>query len=62
MSFFYFGDFAALKRFAESCISGNGVETMVVSRILGHKSIKTTVDIYSHLQDSQRRQALTSLA
>jgi len=35
---------------------------MVVSRILGHESIKTTVDIYGHLQDNQRKQALTSLA
>jgi len=45
-----------------SRLLSNGVEMMVVSRILGHESIKTTVDIYGHLQDNQRRQALSSLA
>lgn len=40
----------------------NGVELMVVSRTLGHESIKTAVEIHGHLQDNQRRQALSSLA
>ena len=51
-----------LRHYVASKLLANGVEMMVVSRILGHESIKTTVDIYGHLQDSQRRQALTSLA
>ena len=45
-----------------SKLLANGVEMMVVSRILGHESIKTTVDIYGHLQDSLRKEALSSLA
>jgi hypothetical protein len=51
-----------LRHYVASKLLANGVEMMVVSRILGHESIKTTVDIYGHLQDGQRRQALTSLA
>jgi site-specific recombinase XerD len=51
-----------LRHYVASKLLANGVEMMVVSRILGHESIKTTVDIYGHLQDSQRKQALTSLA
>lgn len=51
-----------LRHFVASKLLANGVEMMVVSRILGHESIKTTVDIYGHLQDNQRKQALSSLA
>ena len=51
-----------LRHFGASKLLANGVEMMVVSRILGHESIKTTVDIYGHLQDNQRKQALSSLA
>jgi integrase len=51
-----------LRHFVASRLLENGVEMMVVSRILGHESIKTTVDIYGHLQDNQRKQALSSLA
>ena len=51
-----------LRHYVASKLLANGVEMMVVSRILGHESIKTTVDIYGHLQDNQRKQALTSLA
>jgi integrase len=51
-----------LRHYVASKLLANGVEMMVVSRIMGHESIKTTVDIYGHLQDSQRRQALTFLA
>jgi len=51
-----------LRHYVASKLLANGVEMMVVSRILGHESIKTTVDIYGHLQDNQRKQALSSLA
>ena len=51
-----------LKHYVASKLLANGVEMMVVSRIVGHESIKPTVDIYGHIQDNQRRQALTSLA
>jgi integrase len=52
----------ALGYFLASKLLANGVEMMVFSRILGHESIKATVDIYGHLQDNQRKQALSSLA
>lgn len=51
-----------LRHFVASQLLSNGFDMMVVSRILGHESIKTTVDIYGHLQDSLRKQALSSLA
>lgn len=51
-----------LRHYVATRLLSNGVEMMVVFRILGHESIKTTVDIYGHLQDNQRRQALSSLA
>ena len=51
-----------LRHYVATRLLSNGVEMMVVSRILGHESIKTTVDIYGHLQDNQRKQALSSLA
>ena len=51
-----------LRHYVASKLLANGVEMMVVSRILGHESIKTTVDIYGHMQDNRRKQALSSLA
>jgi integrase len=51
-----------LRHFVASKLLQSGVEMYVVSRILGHESIKTTVDIYGHLQDNQRKAALELLA
>lgn len=51
-----------LRHYVASKLLESGVEMYVVSRILGHESIKTTVDIYGHLQDNQRRAALELLA
>jgi integrase len=51
-----------LRHYVATRLLTNGIEMLVVSRILGHESIKTTVDIYGHLQDNQRRRALSSLA
>lgn len=51
-----------LRHYVATKLLSNGIEMLVVSRILGHESIKTTVDIYGHLQDNQRRLALGSLA
>jgi integrase len=51
-----------LRHYVASKLLESGVEMYVVSRILGHESIKTTVDIYGHLQDSQRKSALELLA
>lgn len=46
----------SLRHFVSSKLLANGVDMMVVSRILDHESIKTTVDIFRHLQDSLRTQ------
>ena len=44
MSFFYFGDFAAFKRFAESCISGNECSYIgVMKKILSLVSVSLLV-------------------
>ena len=51
-----------LRHYVATRLLTKGTEMLVVSRILGHESIKTTVDIYGHLQDDQRKQALSSLA
>ena len=51
-----------LRHYVATRLLTKGTEMLVVSRILGHESIKTTVDIYGHLQDNQRKQALSSLA
>lgn len=51
-----------LRHFVASKLLESGVEMYVVSRILGHESIKTTVDIYGHLKDTQRKAALELLA
>ena len=51
-----------LRHYVASKLLESGVEMYVVSRILGHESIKTTVDIYGHLQDNQRRAALDLLS
>jgi integrase len=51
-----------LRHYVASKLLQSGVEMYVVSRILGHESIKTTVDIYGHMQDNQMRAALNLLA
>lgn len=51
-----------LRHYVATKLLESGVEMYVVSRILGHESIKTTVDIYGHLQDRHRKDALELLA
>lgn len=51
-----------LRHYVATRLLSNAVEMMVVSRILCHESIKTTVDIYGHFHDNERRQALSSLS
>lgn len=50
-----------LRHFVATRLLTNGVAIHVVSRILGHESISTTVDTYGHLEDHVRKQALNSL-
>ena len=51
-----------LRHYVASKLLTSGVDILVVSRILGHNSIQTTVDIYGHIQDSTRKHALALLA
>jgi integrase len=51
-----------LRHFVASKLLTSGVDILVVSRILGHDSIQTTVDIYGHMEDSTRKSALALLA
>lgn len=51
-----------LRHFVASKLLTSGVDLLVVSRILGHESIQTTVDIYGHVEDSSRKSALALLA
>ncbi|MEY4409247.1 MAG: hypothetical protein RLZZ138_498 [Actinomycetota bacterium] len=51
-----------LRHYVASKLLTSGVDMLVVSRILGHESIQTTVDIYGHVEDSSRKSALALLA
>lgn len=51
-----------LRHYVASKLLNAGVQMLVVSRILGHDSIQTTVDIYGHIEDSSRRSAMSLLA
>lgn len=39
-----------------------GVPLLTVSRLMRHKNIKTTADVYGHVGDEQRREAVDTLA
>lgn len=39
----------------------NGIDVYIASKLVGHKSIKTTMDIYTHLSDSQLDIAIRSV-
>ena len=51
-----------LRHFVASKLLTAGVDMLTVSRILGHDSIQTTVDIYGHIEDKSRKLALSLLA
>jgi site-specific recombinase XerD len=51
-----------LRHFVATKLLTSGVDHLVVSRILGHDSIQTTVNIYGHMEDSSRKSALALLA
>lgn len=50
-----------LRHTVASRLLQSSIPFYVVSRILGHESITTTVDIYGHLGDSDRKSALETL-
>ncbi|GIC70572.1 tyrosine-type recombinase/integrase [Fructobacillus tropaeoli] len=47
--------FHALRHSHGSLLLSKGVDLKYVSKRLGHKNISTTIDIYTHLLDSQRK-------
>lgn len=48
----------SVRHYVATELLNNGVEMIVVSRILGHESIQTTVDLYGHLLDESRKKAM----
>jgi integrase len=40
----------------------SGVPLEVVSRVLGHASIRITADVYGHIMDPQRQQAAEAMS
>ena len=51
----------SVRHYVATELLNQGVEILVVSRILGHESIQTTVDLYGHLLDNARKRALNLL-
>lgn len=51
----------SFRHYVATELLSKGVEIFVVSRILGHESIQTTVDLYGHLLDESRKRALSLL-
>lgn len=54
--------FHDLRHTAGGVMLRNGVPLLEVSRILRHRSIKTTADIYGHVSDEQKRDAVSALS
>ena len=53
--------FHDLRHAAGSIMLKNGTPMHVVSRILGHSKIATTVDIYGHVEDRALDEAATAM-
>jgi integrase len=51
-----------LRHSAASIMLAQGVPLEVVSRVLGHSSIRITADVYGHLLDPQRELAATAMS
>ena len=49
-----------LRHWFGSYLLTNGVPLFMVSRLMGHASIKTTADIYGHLLQGTDREAIES--
>gem|GEM_PF-3184244 len=45
-----------------SMLHRRGVPLLTISRLMGHRSIKTTADTYGHIGDEERREAADTLA
>jgi integrase len=51
-----------LRHSAASIMLAGGVPLEVVSRVLGHASIRITADVYGHIMDPQRQQAADTMS
>jgi len=51
-----------LRHSCASILLAQGVPLEVVSRVLGHSSIRITADVYSHILGSQRKQAAEAMS
>jgi integrase len=51
-----------LRHSCASILLAQGVPIEVVSRVLGHSSIRITADVYGHILDPQRQQAAEAMA
>jgi integrase len=51
-----------LRHSAASIMLAAGVPLEVVSRVLGHASIRITADVYGHIMDPQRKQAADAMS
>lgn len=56
------GSLHTLRHTALSAMADGGVPLVVVSRVAGHESIATTVDLYGHVADDSMRAAVTGAA
>ena len=52
------GSLHSLRHTALTTMTAAGVPLSVVSRLAGHESISTTVDLYGHLSDDAARDAI----
>jgi integrase len=55
-----FGVHALRHTFASKMIEG-GVDIKIVSKILGHSSVRITYDIYIHVLDKHKKEAVESI-
>jgi len=54
--------FHDLRHIYGAVLHRNGVPLLTISRLMRHKSIKTTADIYGHVGDVERREAVNTLS
>lgn len=54
--------FHDLRHIYGSMLHRRGVPLLTISRLMGHRSIKTTADTYGHIGDEERREAADTLA
>ena len=56
------GSLHALRHTALTSMATSGVPLAVVSRVAGHESITTTIDLYGHVTEQAARDAVAAAA